>query len=105
LTLIFGFTIGNIYMMQSLLVGEIFGLVSFGTVFGLISLAGQAGSGIGPITVGFLEDQTGGYTVPFTVTAALTYLAAFVVLFARPERRDEPVVAGAVGDVTTAGGE
>ena len=30
LTLVFGLTIGNIYMMQSLLVGELFGMVSFG---------------------------------------------------------------------------
>ncbi len=84
LTLIFGFTIGNVYMMQSLLVGEIFGLVSFGTVFGLISLAGQIGSGGGPFFVGFLEDQTGGYTIPFTITAVMTYAAALVVVFARP---------------------
>ena len=106
LTLVFGFTIGNIYMMQSLLVGEIFGMVSFGAVFGLISLAGQAGSGIGPITVGFLEDQTGGYTVPFTVTAVLTYLAAFVILFARPEKRgDEVGAASALGEAAPAGGE
>jgi sugar phosphate permease len=86
LTLIFGFTIGNIYMMQSLLVGEIFGMVSFGAVFGLISLAGQAGSGLGPIGVGFLHDQTDGYTVPFTVSALLCYAAAVAILFARPAR-------------------
>jgi sugar phosphate permease len=104
LTLIFGFTIGNIYMMQSLLVGEIFGLVSFGAVFGLISLAGQAGSGIGPILVGFLEDQTGGYTTPFTVTAALTYLAAFVVLFAKPEKSAR-AAASPLGEVSAAGGD
>jgi sugar phosphate permease len=90
LTLIFGFTIGNIYMMQSLLVGEIFGIVSFGSIFGLISLAGQAGSGLGPIGVGFLHDQTDGYMVPFTVTAALTYAAAIAILFARPTREPEP---------------
>jgi sugar phosphate permease len=84
LTLLFGFTIGNVYMMQSLLVGEIFGMVSFGAVFGLIAMAGQASSGIGPIGVGWLHDLSGGYTVPFTVTAAITYAAAVVVLFARP---------------------
>jgi sugar phosphate permease len=87
LTLIFGLTIGNIYMMQSLLVGEIFGMVSFGAIFGLISLAGQAGSGLGPIGVGLLHDQTDGYTVPFTITAILCYLAAVAVLFARPARK------------------
>jgi sugar phosphate permease len=86
LTLVFGFTIGNVYMMQSLLVGEIFGMVSFGTVFGLISLAGQVGSGLGPIGVGIIHDATGGYTVPFTITAALTYLAAVAILFARPAK-------------------
>jgi sugar phosphate permease len=104
LTLIFGLTIGNIYMMQSLLVGEIFGMVSFGAIFGLISLAGQAGSGIGPFGVGLLEDQTGGYTVPFTVTAALTYLAAVAVLFARPGKQSEPA-ATALPGATPAGGE
>ncbi len=86
LTLVFGLTIGNVYMMQSLLVGEIFGMVSFGSIFGLISLAGQVGSGLGPIGVGIIHDATGGYTVPFTITALLTYLAAFAVLFARPAR-------------------
>jgi len=86
LTLVFGLTIGNVYMMQSLLVGEIFGIVSFGMVFGLISLAGQVGSGLGPIGVGYIHDQTGGYGVPFTITALLTYAAAIAILFARPSR-------------------
>jgi len=85
LTLVFGLTIGNIYMMQSLLVGEIFGMVSFGAIFGLISLAGQVGSGLGPIGVGVVHDATDGYGVPFTITALLTYAAAGAVLFAKPE--------------------
>jgi len=101
LTLIFGLTIGNVYMMQSLLVGEIFGMVSFGAVFGLISLAGQAGSGIGPIGVGILHDQTGGYTVPFTVTAIITYLAAIAVLFARPLPLPAPAIPS--GEASPAG--
>jgi sugar phosphate permease len=84
LTLLFGFTIGNIYMMQSLLVGEIFGMVSFASVFGLVTLAGQAGSALGPIGVGLLHDSTDSYTAPFTVLAILTYVAAAVVLAARP---------------------
>ncbi|MGH2607672.1 MAG: MFS transporter [Tepidiformaceae bacterium] len=104
LTLIFGFTIGNIYMMQSLLVGEIFGMVSFGAIFGLISLAGQVGSGLGPIGVGFLHDQTDGYTVPFTITAILTYAAAVAVLFARPAQDARASVASAVDGGVTAPG-
>jgi MFS family permease len=84
LVLVVGFTIGNIYMMQSLLVSEMFGMVSFGTVFGLIGIASQTGSGLGPLAVGWLEDVTGGYATPFTVTALATYAAAVVISFARP---------------------
>ena len=84
LILVFGFTIGNIYMMQSLLVGEIFGMVSFGAVFGLVNLASYVGSGFGPLFVGWLEDLTGGYSAPFTVTAIATYVAALAVVLARP---------------------
>jgi len=84
--LLFGFTIGNVYLMQSLLVGELFGLVSFGTVFGVVSLAGQLGSGVGLVVIGWLHDRTGGYGTPFTVFAVLDVLAAVVVLAARPLR-------------------
>ena len=104
LTLLFGFTIGNVYMMQSLLVGEIFGIASFGAVFGLISLAGQVGSGVGPIGVGFLHDQTDGYGIPFTVTAIVTYVAALAIIFARPARRHERIPAPAPEGALSVGG-
>ncbi|HVF33652.1 MAG TPA: MFS transporter [Acidimicrobiales bacterium] len=84
LTLVFGFTIGNVYLMMSLLVGEVFGTVSFGAVFGLVTLVGQTGSGIGPFLVGALEDRTGGYATPFASTALATLLAAVVVAVLRP---------------------
>jgi len=91
-TLTFGFTIGNVYMMQSLLVGEIFGFVSFGAIFGLISFAGQTSSGIGPLLVGVLEDATGGYETPFTVSALITFAAALVVGWVRPARAQRAAV-------------
>jgi cyanate permease len=70
-------------MMMSLLVGEVFGTVSFGAVFGLVSLVGQTGSGIGPFAVGWLEDATGGYSTPFTITAAATLAAAAAIAVLR----------------------
>jgi sugar phosphate permease len=84
LVMVVGFTIGNVYMMQTLLVADIFGLVSMGTVFGVVSLAAQVGSGVGPFAMGWLEDTTGSYVVAFAVGASLTLLAAVVILFARP---------------------
>lgn len=104
LTLVFGFTIGNIYMMQSLLVSELFGMVSFGAIFGVVSMVGQVGAGGGPFGIGFLHDATGGYGIPFTVTACLAYTAAVAVLFARPSRRHSEAMA-IEGLVATPGGK
>ncbi len=85
----FGCTIGNIYLMQSLLTSEIFGYVSFGAVFGMISFTSQVSSGAGPLLVGLLEEATGAYEASFLVTAGVTLAAALVVLFARPVRLAE----------------
>lgn len=79
LVLVFGFTMGNIFMMQALLVGEIYGITSFATVYGMTAAAGQAASGLGPILVGALEEATGGYRTPFLLTTSLTVLGAVVL--------------------------
>jgi MFS family permease len=97
LVLVVGFTIGNVYMMQTLLVGEIFGLVSFATVSGLIGLATQTGSGVGPFLVGWLEDLTGSYTTPFVITALITVVGAAAVSLARPPSTPDARPNGAVG--------
>lgn len=81
--LLFGFTIGNVYLVQSLLIGELFGLVSFGTVYGMVALAGQIGSGLALIGVGALVDAHG-YGLPFLLLAGIDLVAAATVLWARP---------------------
>lgn len=80
---VFGFTVGNIYMVQSLIVGEIFGMASFGTIYGVVSLSSQVGSGLGLIGVGWLHDATNGYVAPFLVVAGVDVVAAAVVAFTR----------------------
>jgi cyanate permease len=73
-------------MMQSLLTAEIFGLVSMGSIFGVLALMSQVGSGLGPFLIGWAEDATGDYTVPFVITAVTTLVAAVIVLGARSIR-------------------
>ena len=84
--LIFGFTIGNVYMLQSLLTSDVFGYVSFGSVYGLIAMATQISSGFGPWMIGWLEDVTGSYEIPLTVVAILTYAALLPIYFAKPPK-------------------
>lgn len=82
--LIVGFTIGNVYMMQTLMTAEIFGLVSLGAVLGVMTLLSQIASGLGPFLVGWAEDVTDSYRLPFIVTGCATIAAAGLLLLARP---------------------
>jgi MFS family permease len=82
--LLFGFTVGNVYMMQSLLVGELFGITSFATVYSVIGLAGNLGSAAGMVFIGWARDATDGYTVPFLVLAGGNLVAAAIISQARP---------------------
>ena len=84
--LIFGFTIGNVYMLMSLLTSDVFGYVSFGAIYGLVAMATNLSSGLGPWLIGLLEDITGSYEVPLTLVAILTYAAIIPIYFARPPR-------------------
>ena len=83
--LLFGTTVGNVYMLQSLVTGERFGMVSYGAIYSVISLAGSVGSGLGLLFTGWAVDHFDGYDVPFRVLAvANVAAAASVALAGRP---------------------
>ena len=69
-TLAFGLTMGGIVMLQSLLIGECFGMVSFGTVSGLSGVFSMAGAAFGPMIAGLIFDATRDYRIAFTIFAA-----------------------------------
>jgi MFS family permease len=82
-TLAFGLTMGNSYIMLSLLGAECFGGPSFGAIFGLLSVFVMAGSAFGPFFAGALADSSGGYMVPFTIAGLTGMAVAVLVLLAR----------------------
>ena len=75
-SLLFGFTIGNLFMLQALLVAELFGVASFGSVLGLLQLVTQTASGLGPFALGLLYAGFGGYEVGLGLLAGLAVLSA-----------------------------
>ncbi len=93
--LVFGTTVGNVYMLQSLVTGERFGMVSFGAIYGVVSLSGSVGSGIGLLFMGWAVDRFDGYDIPFRVLAVVNLVAAgCVALAGRPlPQRVSPGVA------------
>jgi MFS family permease len=77
--LLFGFTVGNVYLLQALLVADIFGAVTFATVFSLVNMATSIASGVGPFLVGGIEQQTS-YAVAFVTIAALNIVAVGILI-------------------------
>ena len=83
-TLAFGLTMGSIIMMQSLIIGECFGLVSFATVSGFAGLFTLSGAAFGPTIAAVIYDATQSYQAAFTIFAAISMVAIGVIYFARP---------------------
>jgi MFS family permease len=85
-TFIFGLTMGNLLMMQSLIIGDCFGHLSFATVSGLASLFVISGSAIGPTLAGVIYDSMGSYRAAFLLFVFMSIAAACVIYFARQPR-------------------
>ena len=83
-TFAFGLTMGSIIMMQSLIIGECFGLVSFATVSGLAGLFTMSGAAFGPTIAAVIYDATQSYQAAFTIFAAISLVASGAIYFARP---------------------
>ena len=83
----FGFTIGNVFMLQALLVAECFGVRSFATVLGMLQLVTQTASGLGPFALGVLHGRLGGYSEALLPISGLAFVAAVLVSRVRPPPR------------------
>ncbi len=83
-SLFFGFTIGNIFMLQSLIIGELFGMKSFGKAFGLMQLLTQMASGLGPYLLSLLVESLGGYQLGLLPLVGLAVVSAVVLSRLRP---------------------
>ncbi len=86
-TFAFGLTMGSLIMMQSLIIGECFGIPSFATVSGTIGLFCMPGAAFGPLIAGVIFDATQSYQWSFILFAAASFLAIGVIYFAKPPIR------------------
>ena len=85
-TFVFGLTMGGIVMMQSLLIGDCFGMVSFGTIIGFSGLFTQMGASFGPTIAGLIFDATQDYGIAFTIFGIASLSAIVAVFFAIPPK-------------------
>lgn len=85
-TVLFGVTVGNLLMMQPLLIAEAFGLKAYGRIYSFNQLFMTLGVATGPAAIGFLYEWLGGYDVAFLVMAAASGIAFLFVAAAGPVR-------------------
>lgn len=89
-SVLFGVTVGNILMLQPLLLGEAFGLRDYGRIFALSQMFGTVGVAAGPALVGVVYDLAGGYTQAYLTVAAASVVALTIFAVSGAVRQPAP---------------
>lgn len=80
----FGMTIGNILMLQPLLMAERFGVRDYPRIFSRSQLVAIVGTAGGPLLIGWLYDSAGSYRMPYTVAAVCSLAGVIILSLAGP---------------------
>jgi len=87
----FGFGYGAMISMQNLIPARFFGLLSIGTMVGVITFIYAIGGALGPVVTGYVFDVTHSYNLAFIiyiVLAAAGILCALTLKTPSPQRKD-----------------
>jgi predicted MFS family arabinose efflux permease len=77
---LFGFSVGNLITLPSLIVQREFDPRAFGVLVSLITAINQVTYAFGPGIIGLLRDASGSYTLPFYGCIALELIAAMLIM-------------------------
>ena len=88
---VFGFSVGNLITLPSLIVQREFDPRSFGVLVSLLTAIVQVAYAFGPGVIGVLRDLSGSYTLPFYGCIALELAAAVMIMLRgrSANRRDQ----------------
>jgi len=84
---LFGFSVGNLITLPSLIVQREFDPRSFGVLISLITAINQVTLAFGPGVIGLLRDASGSYALPFYGCIGLELIAAVLIMMRGRERR------------------
>jgi predicted MFS family arabinose efflux permease len=77
---LFGFSVGNLITLPSLIVQREFDPRSFGVLISLLTAINQVTYAFGPGVIGLLRDASGSYTLPFYGCIGLELVAAVLIM-------------------------
>ncbi len=88
--ILFGATVGNLLMLQPLIIAERFGILDYPRIFSrtqFLSIVGTAG---GPLLLGWLYDNAGGYQTSYLVAAGCSVVGSLVLASSGPATVRDP---------------
>ncbi|MCP5028069.1 MAG: MFS transporter [Actinomycetia bacterium] len=81
--ILLGLSVGNVLMLQPLILAEAFGVRDYARIYGLGQLMGVLGVGIGPAVVGLIHDSDS-YRSALLVASGIAVVGSLVALWAGP---------------------
>ncbi len=82
-SIVFGLSVGNLLMLQPLILAETYGIREYSRIFSLSQLITTVGVGLGPMVLGFVDDSVG-YKPAFLLAAASSVVALVLFVAAGP---------------------
>ena len=82
---LFGAGVGNILMMQQILMAEAFGTRDYARIYALSQLIAVAGIACGPPLVGLINEATEGYIAAYLAVSAVSLLGFLILTMSGPE--------------------
>ena len=92
LAIIIGFAFGTLFAVSAPLIVDCFGILHFGSIFGLVATAyGFVSGPIGPSLTGYMLDLTNGnYMVVFCYLGTMSLISSFLIRFVVPLGSADP---------------
>lgn len=81
---IHGFAHGGVFAIISPILAELFGTVSHGLIYGIVTFISSIGGFIGPVMAGYLFDRNESYSVAFLVLAVMSLAGLLTTLTLKP---------------------
>lgn len=81
---LFGLTIGNVLMLQPLLLVNAFGTREYARIYSVSQLLTAIGVAGGPALVGLIDEASGGYTLPYLAAAGASFVGLAILACAGP---------------------
>ena len=96
---VYGVGFGAVGALMPLMIADTFGIIAYGTIFGVMQMLLRVGSAGLPIAVGYSVDLTGSYTIAFLVTIVVLVFGTLASLVAkRPDATGPPPAAITAGE-------